>query len=131
MPYMESTDQFYWDPQREKTGETFARDGSNYDASVPKPKLSDAYRVLNRHFQNRTEFQVTIVGKLYKGKSKIDGLSFRTDLQSIRGSLDIALSGGAVKHGGGGISLEEKVQILAGLSETPERITGIYFRALD
>lgn len=131
MPYMSETDQYYFDPQREKTGSTFARDGSDYDASVPRPKLSDAYRVLDRHFKPRTLFKITITGKLYKGKSTVSGLSFVTDLQSIRGALDIALTGGAVKHGGGGHSLEEKIQILAGLYETPERITGMYFKALD
>jgi hypothetical protein len=131
MPYMEETDQYYWDAWREDTGATFQRDGSNYQPNYPKPKLSDAYRTLERHFKPRTLFRVTIVGKLYKGRSPITGMTFTTDLQSIRGALDISLSGKAVKHGGGGVSLEEKMQILAGLTDTPERITGIYFRALD
>lgn len=125
MPYLPESDQFFWDPFRQKTGSTFARDGSDYDPSVKKPKLSDAWRVLHRHFRPRTRIQVTIVGKLYKGRSTIDGLSFVTDMDSIE---YLSVQGG---HGGGGIAtLELKMEALSGY-EHFERITGIYFRALD
>src|SRR5487761_49057 len=101
MPYMEETDQYYFDPFKQETGETFARDGSNYDSSVPRPKLSDAFRTLNRHFKPGQLFQVTIVGKLYKGKSKVTGMSFTTDFSSIEFvSTGSGLTGKAVTHGG-------------------------------
>lgn len=132
MPYLSGTDQYYWDPYRQKTeaanpghGKTFSMDGSDYDPTIPKPKLSDAYRFLSRHFRPSTRLLVTIVGKLYKGRSTIDGLTFPTDMNSLEYA---SVQGG---HGGGGTAtLESKMEELSGYTDF-ERITGIYIRALD
>lgn len=127
MPYDSERDQFYWDPFRQAHPNlgSFAKDGSNYDPSVPKPKLSDARRVLANKFRPRQTFQVTIVGKLYFGSSKIDGLSFVTDMNTIEYA---SLQGG---HGGGGTAtLESKLEELSGYTGF-ERVTGIYFRPLN
>lgn len=122
MPYNSSSDEYFW-------GTSFARDGSDWNPNAPRPKLSDAYRVLNRTGSDL--FQITVVGKIYKGKSEISGVSGVVDIMSIKGAIDVSLTGKAISHGGGGYSLEDKVKILLGLTERPTKITGIYFRPLD
>ena len=66
MPYNPASDEYFW-------GKCFARDGSDYDPNYPSPKLSDAYRVLKRHFSHDTVFQVAICGKLRYGLTSVGG----------------------------------------------------------
>lgn len=129
MPYLKDKDQFYWDYNRQHNGATFKRDGSDYNPSYPKPKLSDARRVLANHFRPSTTFEITVVGYnlVYSSVAEpISAYSFYADMDSIE---NVSIMGG---HGGGGFSIEDKIVSLGKFQLANDaRITGIYFRALD
>ena len=127
MPYDREKDQYYW-------GYSPQPDGTGYNPNAPSPKLSDAYRVLKNHVASVTKsrIQIAVVGKLYKGKGKYTGLTGTVTFGSFEATATGGgLTGKAVKQGGGGFSLEQKIAALLGLKEVPEEITGIYFRILD
>lgn len=128
MPYDATRDEYYW-------GYSPKSDGSDYDPSIKSPKLSDAFRVLNRHVKHpdRTRLQMVVVGRIqYKsGGPYIQGYTANITFGSLEATAtSVGLTGGAVKHGGGGFSTEEKISALIGLPGI-EKVTGIYFRILD
>lgn len=132
---MPSTDQWFFDPQKEATGSTFSRDGSDYDPSVSKPSLAKAYNELSRVFDKKTHFQVVVTGILYKGSSDISGAQLASvSLATIETVSTNKFTGGKSARNvktGRFFSLEEKIRYLFGWNDPPERITGLYFRALD
>lgn len=128
MPYDPERDVYFWGKS------DWARDGSDYDPNFKSPKLSDAVRVLERHFSDDTTFSVIIVGKLYRGQTKISGVSFNTDLLSLKVVTNPlrAFKGASRGHGGGGkTTTEDKIRILGKLTETPDHVLYIGFHPLD
>jgi hypothetical protein len=147
VPYDEERDQYYWDPFRQATGETFASDGSNYDPSYESPALSDAVRVLSKR---GTLFRMLVSGRLkYKANGPfIETISGKVDIQSL-----IAISAGVEEKSEKEKRLEQqkigakftrtkrftktnqttnqKIQILFGLEVTPEKVTSIYFQVIS
>ena len=126
MPYDPANNQFFW-------GYTPAPDGSNYQPNKPSPKLSDAFRVIKNHAGPGDIIQMVAVGKIkYRVNEPFDGVSATIDFASLEATATgIGLSGKSVQHGGGGFSIAQKIQSLMGLKNTPEKVTGIYFRILN
>jgi|SRR5712664_201278 len=138
MPYDDSTDQFYFDPYKQDSGNAFKTDGSDYDPKYRKPKLSDAARVLGRHIKNgKTRIQIIFTGVMYgKGKKgkygkSLSGAAGTATFSAFQLAAQPGKTLGIKSHGGGGYSIEQKARYLLGLLEVPERITGIYIRILD
>lgn len=137
MPYMEESDQYYWDPQkqRSKDHEAFKNDLSDFDPNLRGPKLSDAYRVLKNHIKSptKTRLQIIVTGKMYSsGNTRLSGNAANVTWGEFEATATSAgLTGQAVQRGGGGFSLEQKIAALFRMTDIPEKITGIYFRILD
>lgn len=135
MPYMEESDQWYWDPQKQATGDAFKNDLSDFNPNLRGPKLSDAYRVLKNHIKSptKTRLQIIVTGKMYSsGNNRLSGASANVTWGEFEATATSAgLTGQAVQRGGGGFSLEQKIAALFRMTDIPEKITGIYFRILD
>lgn len=132
MPYREDNDEFYW--PKEGAPRMNGSDYKNYESK--RLHLSDAYRTLLNHFSLDQMFNVTVTGKLYKGRSKISAVSRVMSLSSF---FEVAQQtrSGQVTTGTSptpfvvGFTTEDKIARLFDLDPIPEHIASIHFQALD
>lgn len=132
MPYNPLKDEYFW------LGGGYTAlpnmDGSSPDGDprnefhpeYPSPSFFQAWFELNQHVQdNKTPLDIVIVGKMYRGQTKITGISGRITIGSL---LEWAVSRQATE---GPFSDEFIAKKLLGLNEEPDKLVGIYFKILD
>jgi hypothetical protein len=103
-------------------GINFSRDGSDYN---PSYQIQVDWRDIFNDLQRRKvdEFVVVVTGKVYKGRSKISGVSGVTDLKSLQAEIK--------KYGATRVNNEELAMRLLPMNEEASHITFISIQPLN